>query len=257
MKKAIVTGSEGFIGSALCHRLRRDGVAVAEYDLKLGADLKTPVEFPQADVVFHLAGCSDAHQAPASCFRENVLTTLNILDGVHSAGMRLVFASTYLDSGAYALSKRCGERMVEAYAQQYGLNASVVRCCNVYGPGDRNTSRLVPSLITKMLARKPVQVTTCRRDFVYIDDVVDAYVRIATDFYPSSTYGISGTGLIDLPAVARRLSELTGYDKEIGLTDMTAPDPLEQDTGCMSKLGWIPQVGLAEGLERTVAWCNM
>jgi nucleoside-diphosphate-sugar epimerase len=255
--KVIITGAAGFIGRNLWSVLVDDKVPTVGLDLTLGHDLSKCRIFDvcrsEADVVFHLAGCSDAYQDPSSCINTNILTTLNVLKHCQMIKAKLVFASTYLETGPYALSKRCCEQLINAFDVDY----AIVRCCNVYGPGDRNTNRVIPSLISKMLKNQQVQLTNTHRDFVYIDDLVDAYVAISKGPQEKGlliwNYQIGGTGLIPLSSVASEIKELTGSTSEIVYTDI-AQDAPRVDLHAINQLGWKPKTEMREGLKRTIEW---
>jgi nucleoside-diphosphate-sugar epimerase len=259
MKKAIVTGASGFIGQALAKALRAQGVEVVEVDITLGHDLTVSAggsTWNNADVVYHLAGCSDSHQDAAPCLRSNFLSTLNVLEAMlHLPGARLIYASTYLnDASAYATSKRCSERLLTAYRDKHGMPAVSVRCCNVYGPGDRNPQRLVPRLIRSMLSGETASVSRCKRDFVYIDDVVRAYVLLGRSESWTREMAISGTGLMPLAYLAEALSMITGANAGFEVRDCDGIDPTLDETGGLYlwAKGWTAKTPLVDGLSKTV-----
>lgn len=255
MKKAIVTGSAGFIGSALCQRLKADGIEVTGMDIVNGTDL-TDQAFTKdirnwgADTIFHLAGCSDAYQNPADCFRTNLMCAVNLLSAIQGTNIRLIFASTYLQDGVYAESKRSAERMITLYSQNYGVKACSVRCCNVYGPGDHNRNRVIPSLITKMLKDEPTSVSACDRDFIFIDDVVDAYVRLGKVEELTPLIGVRGSGLVSLPYLAHALRALVGSKSVMEIKEGET-NAVWQDA---DQGRWNRATSLDCGLIRTINW---
>lgn len=256
MKKAIVTGASGFIGSKVAEWLQAEGVEVIRVDERLGHDLRSCDIPGKADTIFHFAGCSDSHIDPAACFKTNALIANNLIRQLDVLGVyRLIFASTYLtDIGGYASSKRLCEGMFNAFADQHpGFQAATLRCCNVYGPGDRNVNRLVPSVTTKMLTGAPLQVTTCKRDFVFIDDAVNAYIRVGHAQTLEQFYGVSGTGLIPLSQVVAELADITQSKSGVNVVN-GGTDAEQQDPTLLKKLGWSPKVSLREGLTRTVEY---
>jgi nucleoside-diphosphate-sugar epimerase len=253
MRTAIVTGASGFIGSKVAEWLQAEGVDVMRVDEKLGHDLRSCDLPGQADTIFHFAGCSDSHNNPAECFKVNALIANNLLRQVGAT--RLIFASTYLtDNSSYAQSKRFCEQLFNSYAEKNpDFEVAHVRCCNVYGPGDRNISRLVPSVTTKMLAGAPLQVTTVKRDFVFLDDAVDAYVRVGHAENLERFYGVSGTGLIPLSQVVSELADITQSKSGVVVVN-GGTDAEQQDISALKKLGWSAKTSLREGLTRTVDW---
>lgn len=254
MTRALVTGSEGFIGSVLCEKLESLGVEVVRMDLHLGHDLRLPVaNAPEVDTVFHLAAHSDNYGSAVACFQTNVQTTITALDLAYRSSARFILASTYLQQNAtaYSRSKRLCEDMALWYRER--IKTCIVRCCNVYGPGDKNISRLVPKLITSMFSGAPtVQVSRSARDFVYIDDCANAYVAVGMAHSLPVACDISGGELVALETVAQQLSALTRPTTiEIGKVDYT---PVLGNGGWLNIIGWSPEVPLKEGLAKTVDW---
>lgn len=127
--RIVVTGSEGFIGKHLVRALVNAGHEVIGLDLKTGQDIRT-CELPDADVVYHLAAQTDATCTDARADADvNVMGMLRLLLHYQTA---MVFASSAMVSypvTPYAIAKFAGEM----YCKLYG--ASVVRLCNIYGPG--------------------------------------------------------------------------------------------------------------------------
>ncbi len=128
--RALVTGSEGFIGRHLVRALNDRGWDVNGLDLKQGYDI-LDCDFPvDVDRVFHLAAQTDAQSKDAIADAEvNICGTLRLLDFYRD---KLVFASSSMvnyPTCAYAISKRAAED----YARMYG--AAVVRFCNITGSG--------------------------------------------------------------------------------------------------------------------------
>lgn len=127
--RCVVTGSDGFIGTHLCRRLRELGHTVCGLDLKSGNDILV-CDLPPADLVFHLAAQTDAVSSDVEAdARVNIMGLLRVLA---EYGSRLVFASSvaiHHPVSPYGISKLAGEHYVALYG------ASVVRFCNIYGPG--------------------------------------------------------------------------------------------------------------------------
>jgi len=127
MKRAVVTGSEGFVGTHLCSKLRDKGWEVVGIDLKNGDDIRT-CPLPDADKVFHLAAQTDAQSEDAERDAEtNVLGSIRVFRHYRETA---VFASSSMvnyPTTPYAISKGAGE----AYAHLYGV--AIVRFCNLFG----------------------------------------------------------------------------------------------------------------------------
>jgi len=164
----------------------------------------------QIDTIFHLAASAiviDSARAPLSTMQNNVISTLNVLETARINNIpRVVIASSdkaygdhtgsgdpeglpYVENHAlrgfdnYSASKVCTDVISQTYALQFDVPVIVTRCCNIYGPGDLNFSRLIPRTIMRLLSGNPPQVNegneNVLREYVYIDDVVNAYMFLA------------------------------------------------------------------------------
>jgi CDP-glucose 4,6-dehydratase len=144
----------------------------------------------------------------------------------------------------------------------------VTRSTNLYGGGDLNGSRLVPEAVSAALAgRSPVIRSdgTPKRDFLYVEDAVRAYVALAGALADPAA-GARGEAFNaggDEPHTVREIVELVcrlaGTDVEPDIRGTgTPPGEIQHKYVDSSKLrrttGWRPEVGLEEGIERTIAW---
>ncbi len=215
MRKAFVTGANGFIGSALCRRLLRDGVAVramcrsprkgqalADAGAEVvGGDVQNPLVVRHAvegcDVVFHVAAIgngSAAHQ-----YNVNVQGTRNVVYAAHKGGAeRYVHVSSIAVYGLdidgpidethpqhpsrdyfYSQTKAQGEAAAWAYSKRSGLPVVTVRPAFVYGPGSATWARQMYELCRRF----PVPLFDGGRGNahpIYVEDVVDLLVTAAT-----------------------------------------------------------------------------
>lgn len=209
--KALVTGGDGFVGSHLVQRLRRDGHKVVVLDRGSG-DVRIPAVVHKAaagcDVIFHLAavvgvGAVLKRGAVEDVVTVNVNGTLNALQAARWQGCRVVFTSTsevagkanppFAEDGdrvmgptssqrwVYAETKALGEHLCLEYAATAGVPVSVVRPFNVYGP--RLEGRVVTRFARQILAGEPVTVIGDGRQtrcFTYVSDLVDGLL-LASD----------------------------------------------------------------------------
>jgi UDP-glucose 4-epimerase len=255
----LVTGGAGFIGGNLVNRLVSMGagnVLVLD-NLHRGFSrdsLPATVEFRKVDIrdpdaladalrgreiVFHLAAQSNVMGAVADAnysFNTNVVGTYNVLQSAAAAGVkRLVFPSSrevYGDprdipvpesaplraKNAYGASKIAGEVYCRLAAQQ-GLETVVLRLANVYGPGDRD--RVIPLFAAAAGAGLPITVFGRQKilDFVWIEVVVEALIRVAFGSYirgPVNVGSGKGTTIFDL---AHRVVDLSGIVSKIKVVE--------------------------------------
>ena len=235
------------------------------------------------DVVFHLAARGSAVSSltdPLGDADVNLLGSVNVLEAARGAGTECVVfasagsaisgdsvkfpateASAVHPRSPYGISKTTVERYLRYYHEQYGINFASLRLANVYGPRQDplGAAGVVATFARLMIDRKrPVVFGDGHqtRDFVYVDDVVDAFVRSA---------GIDGgkplnvgtgreTTLVELFGI---LADLVGFD---GLPVFADARPGEtyrsvlDATAASRVLGWKPWTTLEEGLAMTVDW---
>jgi len=165
IKKAVVIGGSGFIGSHVADHLSNSGYQVTIYDKAESQWLREDQEFINgniqdgeklkkiiagADVVYNFAALADLNQAieqPIKTVNINILGNINVMEACHAHGVkRFIYASTvYVHSregGFYRCSKQASESYVEEYQKTYGLNYTILRYGSLYGPRADETNGL-------------------------------------------------------------------------------------------------------------------
>lgn len=237
------------------------------------------------EVCFHLAAqalVTEADRRPAETIDANIVGTLNLLEAARELGFRLVVASSdkaYGDSpvlpyteetaisgaNCYDASKAAADVIAQSYARWFGLPVVIARCGNVYGGGDLNFDRIVPGTVRSLLnGQAPVIRSNGMlvRDYVYIDDVVEAYLLLGQF---ASTPGCSGEAFnfgtnhpMTVLEIVRELSTLMGRTDLPPVILNTASNEIEKQYLSSDKaarlLGWGQQVGIEEGLRRAIDW---
>ena len=170
-------------------------------------------------------------------------------------------------SAPYSVAKIAGTKMCQAYRAQYGFNAIVAVPATLYGPGsddDLATAHVMGSLIAKFTQAVKNNVPRVevwgtgkpRREFLYVDDFVDACMMLI-DKYEDTEMINCGTGEdIAIKDLAKLIAQSAGFKGNITF-DVSKPDGTMRklmDNERISKLGWVPKVGLAEGIEKTIGW---
>ncbi len=235
------------------------------------------------DTAFHLAAqgvVEAAGRDPLATFETNVRGTWNVLEACRRAGVaRVVVASSgrvYGAGGAphreedplravgpYDVSKACADLLARSWASSHGLPVAVARTANVYGPGDLQRSRLVPSLVASVLEGRAARVRSDgspERDLVFATDAAAAYLALA-DALPGGAAGeafnvASGTSR-PIREVVALLLEVAGSRVPPVYAASGAGDADRQAldiTKLCARTGWAPRVELRDGLERTLAW---
>jgi CDP-glucose 4,6-dehydratase len=179
------------------------------------ADCMRAINVNDVEIVFHLGAqtiVGAALRDPLECFESNIRGTYNLLEAARRlpglAG-RIVVASSdkaYGDSPVlpytedmplrgmhpYDVSKSCTDLLALTYAHTYSLPVTVARCGNIYGGGDLNWSRIVPGTIRSLLrGESPILRSdgSMIRDYIYVRDVVDAYILLAENLDRSDVSG--------------------------------------------------------------------
>lgn len=236
------------------------------------------------DTVFHLGARISipySYVAPRDTFQVNALGTLNVIEAVRRAEVRrLVHVSTSEVFGSavsvpmnedhrlkaqspYAASKIAADKLVESYVCSFGLPAVIVRPFNTFGP--RQSPRAVISTILDQALRGgPVRLGSLwpRRDFTFVDDTVQGFIRAAwADAAQGEEFNL-GTGHdVSIGALAETIGRLLDTSLDI-VADDSRQRPSDSEVNRLlsdnSKarriLGWEPQVSLEEGLRRTITW---
>jgi CDP-glucose 4,6-dehydratase len=239
------------------------------------------------DTCFHLAAeaiVSVATGSPLSAFESNIRGTWQLLEAARRAGgvRRVVVASSdkvygsqsvlpYREDSAmhgcfpYDVSKSCADLLAQAYFRSYGLPIGITRCANIYGGGDLNFSRLVPGTIRSVLQGEAPLIRSdgrYTRDYLYIEDAVRAYLTLGEALDRGEVRGEAfnfGTCLpVEVLALVRNIVAIGGRrDLEPVILSQARNEIRDQylsSENALKVLGWKPQIGLDEGLERTFAW---
>jgi CDP-glucose 4,6-dehydratase len=274
-------------------RFVADGIegrcVVALADLADHESLLRVLNEHEVSAVFHLGAqtiVGTANRAPLSTFESNVRGTYTLLEACRAQGgsvERIVVASSDKAYGAhdelpyredfalkacypYDVSKACADLIARSYADTYDLPLAVTRFANVYGPGDLNWSRVIPDCARAIVrGERPVIRSdgTPERDYLYIDDAVDAYLAIAASLDREELRGRAwnaGWGEpVSVLELVRRLISVSGRDLEPDIRGHGVPHgeidrQFLDSTAIREELGWEPRFDLDEGLRRAWDW---
>jgi len=301
--RILVTGATGFIGKSLCANLKKDPdnvVVTIQRDITQESTLSDYVVLGSVDdpdivrravcdyevsEIYHLASQSIVKicaNDPVSAYRTNVMGTLNIMEAARAGAnhVRSVLVSTsdkaYGHSAppydettplrpkfTYESTKACQDIISQNYFHNYGVPTKVVRCANIYGPGDPNWSRLIPNTIRRVVrGESPTiykDVSEYVREFIYIDDVVNALTLISQEGNGGELFAVGGFNKISIQLLVETIMKVC--ESEIPIEYPSRPNNyreireqyMSRDNN-ITKLGWTPKVNLEEGLRRTLEY---
>ena len=291
--KVLVTGAAGFIGSHLLPVLVNEGYEVTALDktdallhlhgswAEVDADICDEEKMKdlgttlRSDFIIHLAAMAAptvAEKKPEETFRVNVYGTLNVLRIAKEAKVkRVVFPSTahvygispkfcptpentsLQLNGTYTTSKILGEQLCHLFYENHNISYVTLRIFNSYGPR-QSLDYFIPSMINKAkngeILLKGAKTT---KDWVFIDDVVNALVRSLETNYVGALN--VGTGIqTSLATIAQRITEY--YNAQLSIDPEQPPATFMQADLSRIKniLGWSPSTTLEEGLRKTLEW---
>lgn len=296
-EKILVTGGAGFIGGNTTRLLCDKGFDVIVFDnLSTGhrelidkrakfiqGDLADPEAIDKAvkgvDRVFHFAAVSYIKSSiddPKGCFQDNVMGTVNLLEGMRKNGVKYIVnsssASVYGEPAVipvtedsvkqplqpYGASKLAAEAVLSSYYHTFGINSTSLRYFNAYGPFDEvhPITRAVPNWVRQVLSDQPISLYwkgQQYRDYIFVEDIATAHLAVM-DLTGFNYFNIgTGKGVLmsDLLesifiAVGKR-TEIVDLGERLG-----DPMRLIADTTKITKaVGWRPIYSLDDGIKIT------
>ena len=271
MKKVLVTGGAGFIGSNLIKELSKKNYNIISLDNYSTGTTDNEVEggtYFNADITkidsldtdfdlcFHLAAQSrvqPSFENPEESFRVNVLGTTKVMEFAKKNNIKVTYAgssSKHHDpsDSPYAMYKYLGEQVCKLYKKSYNVNVQIARFYNVYGPGesiDEKYGNVIGIWRSKVLKGEPLPIVgdgNQKRDFVHVYDIVDGLVKIALSELNHEDAWELGTG------INYSINELFKYFKDkFNVTSVRIPDQpgnyrqtLRENDDSLKLLGWEP-----------------
>lgn len=235
-------------------------------------------------IVFHLGALISipySYYHPVEVAETNLMGTLNVLLACRDLGVeRLIHTSTSEVYGTaqrvpideahplqgqspYSASKIGADKLAESFFCAFSVPVVTVRPFNTFGP--RQSARaVIPTIITQVLARQSIRLGNLEttRDFTYVDDTVSGFLCAAQkEGIEGMTFNLGTGSEIAIGVLARTIIEKIGVPVSVELDqERLRPEGsevmrlLSDNSRARSQLGWRPEVGLDEGLNRTIAW---
>ena len=284
--KIAITGANGFIGSYLVNRLKRQGkIEFYRFNKKRHSlfDIRSLKSFVEdKDVIIHLAGVKSVLDI-AKIYEVNLLGTANLLKAISLFGKKKVhflFPSSFLvykenkskrllgekesqisPKTCYGSSKLLAEKIIEFYSINNQIKATILRIANVYGPVLKGKSSSVVNLFIEGIANgTPITVRGNEktvRDLVYIDDVFDAFLKAIDNqkrkFLLINICTGRATKMGDLiKLIEKRLKKkaIIKYNKKYSEKIYWIGNNLKASR----EINFRPKIGIEDGIKKTVEW---
>ena len=297
--RILVSGGAGFIGSHFVKRLLRAGDQIVVLDkltysgnranLPDGVELHVGDIAEPSDVARAAHGCDAIVNFAAETHVDRSILTAEdfgrtefrgtqvLLEHIRETGIRLVQVSTdevYGDleaggssketdplhpSSPYSAAKAAGDLLIPAYARTFGVNASVTRGSNTYGP-NQYPEKFIPLFVTNALDGLELPLYGDGRqvrDWLYVDDHCAGIEHVLREGTAGEIYNVGGGDEHENLDVAERIIELTGADRTLlrRVDDRPGHDRrYSLDSAKLRSLGWSPLTPFPTGLDVTVSW---
>ena len=250
--------------------------------------LKKIIKNKKIDIIFHTGAITQVLEGlrnPYATYKNNIMGTINILECIREIDTSILFIYSssdkaygevknrnYLENDnlssvyPYDLSKTCSDLICQSYFAVYKLNVAIVRCGNLFGPGDFNLNRIIPETIISLIDNKRIKIRSSGklvRDYLYVDDAVNAYYMIMKTlekyknkklliYNVGSKYNLSVLQLVNLILELMKKKHLKPIimnksKQEINFQKLN-------DNKIKRDLGWKQKVSLKSGLFKTIKW---
>lgn len=286
----LITGGQGFLGTALIHRIPKDHKfvvldkvvrngttsSVISCDVTSQASLRRAFDRIKPQIVVHLAavtGVERCNADPSLSFETNVLGTFNVALASANVNAHLIFASsrevygeTQGENSAeadpchpnnfYGTTKLIGEQLIQAVAKLRGLRYTILRFTNLYGP--RGDQYIVALVVKKLLAGESVTILGGQQtlNMLYVDDAAEAILAAAKD--PNATNEIFNIGSpeeISVEELIMRMVSHVGTEKPVLRRALRKGDTLRFVPNLLKAdrlLGFRAKTTLEDGLKNTI-----
>lgn len=239
------------------------------------------------DVVFHLGASTQVLNAlknPENTYKNNVMGTINILEAIRLLNTRiiLIYASSDKAYGEkninnykendklhstfpYDVSKSTSDLICQSYSKTYSLSVGILRCTNLYGPGDFNLKRIIPETIIKSIKKEKLTIRSngkLTRDYLFVEDAVKAYILVMKSLLKSKKnklliYNVSSKFNLNTINLVKKIQIKINNSLDYLIKNTSKKENKNQKldyTKIKKELNWKPMINLDNGLNKTIKW---
>lgn len=248
--------------------------------------LKSIINKYEIETIFHLAAqplVTVALRDPLHTFESNIRGTYNLLEACRHSQLikEIIIASSdkaygdhkkqpYTEEHAlqgkhpYDVSKSCADLLAQAYSKTYKLPIIITRSGNFYGGGDLNFDRIIPHAIAQYLKNKAPELRSDGshiRDYVYIKDVVSAYISLAENLKEKNLSGEAfnfgwgkGYSVLEIIETIRNLMKSDIKPKILNTAKAEIQEQYLNAEKISRVIEWSPKYTIEEGLKESIEW---
>jgi NAD dependent epimerase/dehydratase len=262
---------------------RLDEIEVIMGDLRDGDAVRSAAK--DVDIIFHLGSLIAipySYIHPRETIETNIMGTLNILTAarensiekvIHVSTSEVYGTAQYVPidekhplqgQSPYSASKIGADMIAESFYRSFGVPVTIVRPFNTFGP--RQSARaVIPAIISQVLTKECVYLGALHptRDYTYIDDVVEAFIKVASLSLAGEVINIGSNFEISIGDIARKIMSIIGKNKEVMVDSKRIRPPKSEverlwcdNAKAKGLLKWEPKIGFDEGLKMTIAWIS-
>ena len=237
--------------------------------------------------VFHLGAVTqvlEAYNNPYKTFNSNIMGTINILEAIKDLNKNINFIYSSSDKAygelkkkeyyenfplkgdfPYDVSKSASDLIAQTYSKTYQINIGIVRSGNIYGPGDFNTDRLIPHVVTSYLKnKKPILRSNGKliRDYLYVSDVARAYITLMSYMKKKKQklfiYNVGSKENFRVITLVNNIKKILDKNHLKPLILNNSNIEIKRQKLNFNKikreLNWYPKVNITQGLKKTILW---
>jgi len=240
------------------------------------------------DVIFHTGAITqvlDSLKNPYETHLTNIMGTVNFLENIRLINKKIIFIYSSSDKAygelknrkeykegdtldstyPYDVSKSSSDLICQSYSKTYSMKVGIIRCGNIYGPGDFNLKRLIPEVILSTIENKNFIIRSngkSTRDYVYVEDAVSAYIKVFNKLKDSNDelkiYNVSSKFNYSVLAIINMILKKMGNLRLKPIILNNSKQELNFQRLNYSKiqreLKWKPTTDIEVGIKKTIDW---